>query len=95
MTLKTDELNRVDQHVGRMLRLYRKSLGLTRQDLCERADLPARTLRRFECGQERVPPLLLRNLCLLLKIRPNALFDTIRFAEGSEIARQRRRRAIL
>ena len=71
------DINGVDRHVGRMIRLYRKAAGLTQIELSRMLDVPSRKLNKFEQGVERVSPKILRNICMTLKIRPIALFETL------------------
>lgn len=69
--------NYVDQHVGRKLQLYRKAEGLSRSDVAKVLEIEKADLKLYELGQERLPPQTIINFCLLVDIRPRALFDDL------------------
>ncbi|WP_298915110.1 helix-turn-helix transcriptional regulator [uncultured Algimonas sp.] len=77
MNISDIELNVVDQHVGRMVRLHRKAAGLTQTDMAAMLGVMPRQLRKYEAGQERISPLMLRDMCVAMDIRPIELFDTM------------------
>lgn len=77
MAIYSNEINRVDYHVGRMIILHRKAAGLTRAGLSVRLEISPRTLTQFEQGRLRVSPKLLSKICVNLNVTPNVMFATM------------------
>src|SRR5215510_4487922 len=67
---------------GHWLRLKRKALDLTREDLAERVGYSAATIRKIEDEERRPSEGLIERLAEIFKIPPNEQIAFIRFARG-------------
>lgn len=72
-----NDMNDVDIHVGRMISLHRKAIGLTYVEFAALLDIPSRSFKKMEMGLQRISPKLLRKICLKLNIHPKTLFETM------------------
>lgn len=72
-----------DTHVGARLQQCRRSAGLSRRELGARIGVGARELRRFEEGEGRIDPGLLRNVVAVAGVSPAFFFEGLAEALGS------------
>lgn len=72
-----NNINVVDKHVGQMVRLHRKAIGIPQVDFSVIIGIPLRKLQKFEWGLERPSPKQLRDICITLDICPPDLFVTM------------------
>jgi transcriptional regulator with XRE-family HTH domain len=60
--------NAVDQHVGDRLRLRRRLLGLSQQELAARLGLALQQVQKYENGANRISASRLYQLCQVLEV---------------------------
>ena len=65
----------VDQHVGRMLRLFRTSQGLSQAELGHRAGVTFQQIQKYERGTNRIGASRLWVFCQALGVQPGQFFD--------------------
>ena len=65
----------VDQHVGRMLRLFRTSQGLSQAELGHRAGVTFQQIQKYERGTNRIGASRLWEFCQALGVSPGEFFD--------------------
>jgi transcriptional regulator with XRE-family HTH domain len=64
-----------DVHVGARLKQYRRSAGLSRQELGARIGVAARQIERFEEGEGRIDGTLLRDVVKVAGVSPAYFFE--------------------
>lgn len=64
----------VDQHVGRMLRLFRKSRGMTQSDLAHEVGVTFQQVQKYERGSNRIGASRLWEFCQVLGVSPSDFF---------------------
>jgi len=65
----------VDRHVGKRLRFRRVELGLSQQDLAERAELTFQQIQKYEKGTNRISASRLYEFAGLLDVPVSYFFD--------------------
>jgi transcriptional regulator with XRE-family HTH domain len=71
-----------DVHVGARLHLSRRSAGMTRQELGARIGVDAREIWEFEEGEDRIDPVLMRNVAAVTGVSPAFFFEGLARALG-------------
>ena len=86
MTMKQTarETTYVDQHVGRMLRLFRTSQGLSQAELGHRAGVTFQQIQKYERGTNRIGASRLWEFCQVLGVQPGQFFDGLDAVVASE-----------
>ena len=64
----------VDQHVGRMLKLFRKSRGMTQADLAFAVGVTFQQVQKYERGTNRIGASRLWDFCQALDVAPQDFF---------------------
>ena len=64
----------VDQHVGRMLKLFRRSRAMTQSDLAGALGITFQQIQKYERGTNRVGASRLWALCRVLDVAPGDFF---------------------
>lgn len=65
----------VDQHVGRMLRLFRTSQSLSQAELGHRVGVTFQQVQKYERGTNRIGASRLWQFCRALDVEPGEFFD--------------------
>jgi transcriptional regulator with XRE-family HTH domain len=65
----------IDRHVGARLRLRRRNLGMTEENLAVAVGLTFQQIREYEAGQTRVPAPRLYDLARALTVSIAYFFD--------------------
>ncbi len=68
---------KTDDHVGRQLCSFRKSLGLSQEQLALKLGWEAETVGQIENGERHVTANDLWDLCTFLDVSPSAFFKGI------------------
>ena len=76
---------RVDEYVGRRIRLRRTLLGLTQEDLATELKISYQQVQKYETGSNRVSAGRLYEICRMLDVPVGYLFED--FEEQSELAK--------
>ena len=74
--------NATDRKVGSRLRLRRKMLGLTQEQLAAECGLTYQQIHKYESGQSRISVSRLLQLSSLLEVSASWFFDGIEFGSG-------------
>lgn len=72
-----------DVHVGARLRQCRRAAGMSREELGARIGVEERKLRRFEKGEDRIDPNLLREVVQVAGVSPAFFFEGLAEALGN------------
>lgn len=65
----------IDKHVGSRLRIRRKELGLSQQQLADGMGITFQQIQKYERGTNRVASSRLHQLCQMLRVTPQYFFD--------------------
>lgn len=93
MTASSPEPHPVDHHVGRRIKLRRKLLKLSQQDLCRQTGLSTRGLQAFENGREPATTRVLYELGAALGVPLTFFFEGLPVTAGRGRPRQAEARA--
>ena len=93
MTASSPEPHPVDHHVGRRIKLRRKLLKLSQQDLCRQTGLSTRGLQAFENGREPATTRVLYELGGALGVPLTFFFEGLPVTAGRRRSRQAEARA--
>jgi transcriptional regulator with XRE-family HTH domain len=80
----------VDRHVGQVLRLRRRALGLSQQAVAARLGVTFQQVQKYERGANRISASALHGLTLILDLPVAAFFDGLT-APAGDTASQRGR----
>ncbi|MBS0271662.1 MAG: response regulator [Proteobacteria bacterium] len=69
------ERTSIDEYVGRKLRYFRESVGLTLNECSERVGVSHQQIHKYEVGQTKIPTGMLYKFCQLFSITPNVFFE--------------------
>ena len=69
------EIKEADLYAGRRLRRRRRLLGLTQQDLAEKAGVQFQQIQKYESGKNRINAGRLGKLAEILAVTPDYFFD--------------------
>ena len=61
--------------IGKNIRQIRKERQITQQQLCSKLNIKQCTLSQYETNQRDIPTDTIYNLCKILEVTPNDLFD--------------------
>src|SRR6201996_1902637 len=67
--------NEIDKHLGKRLRMRRRSLGLTQQQIAEAVGVRFQQIQKYECGANRISAARLWLLAKDLESPVGAFFD--------------------
>ena len=67
--------NEIDRHLGKRLRLRRRTLGLTQQQIAEAVGVCFQQIQKYECGANRISAARLWLLAKALESPVGAFFD--------------------
>ncbi len=74
--------NEIDKHLGKRLRMRRRSLGLTQQQIAEAVGVRFQQIQKYECGANRISAARLWLLAKALQAPVGVFFDDM--AEDAE-----------
>ena len=69
--------NEIDKHLGKRLRMRRRSLGLTQQQIAEAVGVRFQQIQKYECGANRISAARLWLLAKALEAPVGAFFEGI------------------
>jgi transcriptional regulator with XRE-family HTH domain len=67
--------NEIDKHLGKRLRMRRRSLGLTQQQIAEAVGVRFQQIQKYECGANRISAARLWLLAKALQSPVGVFFD--------------------
>ena len=73
--MKPVDPDRLQEHVGRRVAELRAELGLTQEQLAERADVTTRYVQSIEGGHENLGLVTIAKLATILKVLPIKFFE--------------------
>jgi transcriptional regulator with XRE-family HTH domain len=65
----------IDTHLGRRLRLRRRLLGLTQQELADACGVRFQQIQKYECAANRMTAARLWEIAVALGVQPAYFFD--------------------
>ena len=77
----------VDQHVGRMLRLFRKSRSMTQNELAGEVGITFQQVQKYERGSNRIGASRLWEFCKVLDVTPAQFFEGLDAMDTSRSTR--------
>ena len=78
--------NEIDKHLGKRLRMRRRSLGLTQQQIAEAVGVRFQQIQKYECGANRISAARLWLLAKALQSPVGVFFDDMN--EDAEVAEE-------
>src|ERR1700748_3336372 len=67
--------NEIDKHLGKRLRMRRRSLGLTQQQIAEAVGVRFQQIQKYECGANRISAARLWSLAEALEVPVSYFYD--------------------
>jgi transcriptional regulator with XRE-family HTH domain len=78
----------IDLHIGRRLRVRRKTLGLSQPQLAEAVGVKFQQIQKYECGEDRISAARLWSLCKALNTTVDYFYEGLaQMRRGSAKAR--------
>ena len=71
----TEGLHKIDEYVGKRMRLRRQMLNITQQKLAELSGVTFQQIQKYEKGKNRISASRLWDLCRYLEVEPNFFFE--------------------
>ena len=76
-SLRTERQAQVDTYIGSRVRLCRKTLGMSQQQLCDALGLRLQQVQKYENGTSRINASTLLRLSQTLGVLPSFFFDDV------------------
>ena len=80
-----NEKHPVDIKVGKLIRVRRRILNMTREDLAEKSGVKFQQIQKYEVGDNRVSASRLKMIADALEVHPAFFFDES-YAENAEVS---------
>jgi transcriptional regulator with XRE-family HTH domain len=71
------ELEEIEQHIGKQIKMLRMAQKMSQKDLAERMDITYQQVQKYETGLNRISVSRLWQLCNIFGITPNFLFEGV------------------
>ncbi len=69
------ELDEIERHIGKQIKMLRMAQKMSQKDLAERMDITYQQVQKYETGLNRISVSRLWQLCNIFSITPDFLFE--------------------
>ena len=71
------ELDDVERHIGKQIKMLRMAQKMSQKDLAEKMGITYQQVQKYEAGLNRISVSRLWQICTIFAITPNFLFENI------------------